>query len=432
MFTIDDRIDYEQIEETAPLEPAMPSFEPESRLAETPEPPRTDRRPGAWRSVVLSFVSAVVGGLVVLGALAGYSSLQPEKTSPVIDGFSGNRPVVTKPTGQLLAPQDIYDTYGPAVVQISATVTGYSQDFFGVPYPESGQAEGSGFVVDGNGYIVTNAHVVDNANEVSVTLTDKTKLKAKVAGIDRSSDLALLKINPSGKKLSVINLGDSSRVRVGDTVFAIGNPFGHLPGSMTSGIVSAIGRPIEAPNGFTIQNVIQTDAAVNPGNSGGPLIDAYGQVVGVNAQIEAKTEQFAGVAFAIPSNTVKTIVDQLKAKGKASHAWLGIQGSDVTSELADKYELKTTTGVLITAVINGSPAEQAGLRGVEQTPTGIVMGDILVEFDGSKVGSMSDLLSLVEQRKVGEKIKLVVLRANKKETITITLDERPADLERRN
>lgn len=380
----------------------------------------------------MSLVSAVIGGLIVLGALAGYSALLPERKPREIASNTVNRQVVpVKQADGLLAPQEIYDRFGPSVVHVRATITQYGQDFFGIPYPNSGRSDGSGFVIDASGYIVTNAHVVDNANKVTVILADKTQLPARVMGIDRSSDLALLKISPGKRSLAVIQLGDSSKVRVGDTVYAIGNPFG-LDGSMSSGIVSAIGRQIEAPNGFSIRNVIQTDAAVNPGNSGGPLIDAYGQVVGVNSQIESRAEQFAGIAFAIPSNTVKNIVNELRQKGQASHAWLGIQGTDVTDEMAEKAKLPTNRGVIISNVIPGGPGEKAGLRGMVQTGgSSVAVGDVIVELDGAPVATMEDLLTAVEKHRVGERVKLDVIRAGKRESIYVTLGERPEGLVQR-
>lgn len=382
-----------------------------------------------WRALIISFVSGVVGGLVVLGALAAFSALRPPQNAQVsVKNPSVNRSaaLVAKP-GEALAPQDIYDRFGPAVASVRATITHYSRDFFGIPYPNSGRSDGSGFVIDEEGYIVTNAHVVDNASSVSVTLADKSEYFAKVVGIDRSSDIALLKIDPGGKALSVIRLGDSSKVRVGDTVYAIGNPF-NLPRTMTSGIVSAIGRQITAPNGFTIQNVIQTDAAINPGNSGGPLIDAWGQVIGVNAQIESNVEQSAGIGFAIPSNTVKKIVDELKAKGQASHAWIGIRGGNINPELAQRARLSVKSGIIISEVIKGSPADKAGLRGADPISGDASVADVIVEFDGKSVSSMDDLLALVDKRKVGDRIKLGVFRNGKKQTFEVVLGERPSDL----
>ncbi len=384
---------------------------------------------GLWRTIMVSFVSALIGGLVVFGAMASSASLWPRQS---FEGSAGNSTVnrpavmVTKP-GEAMAPQDIYDRFGPAVVSVRAIITQYSRDFFGIPYPNSGRSDGSGFVIDGSGYIVTNAHVVDNANSVSVTLADKSEYSAKVVGIDRSSDIALLKIDPAGKRLSVIQLGDSSKVRVGDTVYAIGNPF-NLPRTMTSGIVSAIGRQITAPNGFTIQNVIQTDAAINPGNSGGPLIDAWGQVIGVNAQIESNVEQSAGIGFAIPSNTVKKIVDELKAKGQASHAWIGIRGGDINPELAKRTGLSVKSGVIISEVIKGSPADKAGLRGADPISGDASVADVIVEFDGKSISSMDDLLALVDKRKVGDRVKLGIIRNGKKEILEVVLGERPSNL----
>ncbi|MCL4499758.1 MAG: trypsin-like peptidase domain-containing protein [Chloroflexi bacterium] len=384
------------------------------------------------RTIATSVVSAIVGGLIVLGALSAYFALRPEGTVTVVGNAGNNRPIpVAVKDGKTLAPQTIYDQFGPAVVHVTADITQQSRDFFGNPTQSNGRSDGSGFVVDGAGYIVTNAHVVDASNNITVSLSDKKQLKAKIVGVDRSSDLALLKIDPAGESLTVIELGDSSKVRVGDTVYAIGNPFS-LDGSMSNGIVSAVGRQIQAPNGFTIRNVIQTDAAVNPGNSGGPLIDAYGQVIGVNAQIESQANQFAGIAFAIPSDTVKAIVQGLKSGGKVSHAWLGIQGSDVTPDLKQNMKLSTDSGVVISNVLPGGPAEKAGLQAAKHSGSSgqgdVAVGDIIVEVDGTKIAGMEDLLSLVEKHKVNDKINVVVLRGGRRQTISITLGERPQEL----
>lgn len=393
-------------------------------LEEPPEPKQSLRT-----TILTSVISAFISGLLVLGGLLGYQALTPEKESSRLS-LPINRPASSVNQDQgLLTPEDIYERFGPSVVSVRAAITSYGNDFFGFPQSRSGYSDGSGFIVDESGYIVTNAHVVDNATAVTVSLADKTKLEAKIVGIDTSSDLALLKVEPK-TKLTVIDLADSSKVKVGDAVYAIGNPFG-LPRTMTSGIVSALDRQISSPNGFTIRNVIQTDAAINPGNSGGPLIDAYGRVIGVNAQIQSQVEQSAGIGFAIPSNTVTSVVKQLKAKGRATHAWIGIQGGDITPEFAREQKLSISSGVVISAILSDSPAERAGLRSAKQgASNNVEIGDVIVKVDDEKIGSMEDLLGVVERYAPGDKVSVVILREGKETTISITLGERPESFNR--
>lgn len=387
------------------------------------------------RIIAVSVASAVVGGLVAVGGFAAYLQTQPQDatTKVVVAGTPASRQVVSvKQAGKLLAPQDIYDQYGPAVVHISANISarGYSEGFYSIPQHQGGGVStGSGFVVDPAGYVVTNAHVVENSNEVSVTLSNKKEFPAKVVGIDTSSDVALLKITPGNEPLTVIQLGDSSKVRVGDTVYAIGNPLG-FDGSMSSGIVSALSREIDAPNGFKIRNALQTDAAINQGNSGGPLIDAYGQVIGVNSQIVSNSGGFEGIAFAIPSNMVKNIVSELKSKGKAAHAWLGISGQDLTPDLADKLKVKAEKGVVISSAMQGGPAEKAGLNGFSQAGmTDASVGDIILKLDGKQLSSMSELQEVIDQHRAGDKVKLLILRNGKEQTINVTLGDRPQTID---
>lgn len=379
-----------------------------------------------WRTASISFISAVVGGLIVFGAITAVSpGARPSITTTT---------EVTKPPRSSLSAEQIYKQFSPTVVHVRAVFTGESRDIFGVPIPEQGEAQGSGFIIDSSGLAVTNAHVVDKASSVTITLEDGTQVDAEVLGSDRSTDVALLKFSPEGKKLKTISLGDSSAVEVGDTVFAIGNPFG-FDRSMTEGIVSALGRQITAPSGFAIRNVIQTDAAVNPGNSGGPLIDAQGKVIGVTAQIASQTEEFAGIAFAIPSNTVKEVTKQLREKGKASHPWLGIQGQDITADMRKVLKLPAQAGVLIVEVIEGSPAAKAGLRGGDTIATiggqrFVVGGDVLTKLDETRVTSMDQLLGLIEARRVGDTVTVEFIRDGKTTSKRITLGERPEEVTR--
>jgi putative serine protease PepD len=280
-------------------------------------------------------------------------------------------------------------------------------------------AQGSGFVYDDAGHIVTNEHVVQNGNSINVRFSDGSTRPAEVAGTDPSTDLAVLLVDAPASFLEPLRLGDSSEVEVGDAVVAMGSPFG-LEGTITSGIVSALHRQIEAPNTFTIADTIQTDAAINHGNSGGPLLDDRGRVIGVNAQIESESGGSDGVGFAIPSNTVRSVVSQIVETGEAEHAYLGVVMAD------------TPNGVAVTEVREGGPADEAGIcaatgsRSVDgqQVPTG---GDVIVEFDGVEVETSEELQSAVEAKRPGDSVPITLVRDGDEKTVDVTLDERPAD-----
>ena len=288
-----------------------------------------------------------------------------------------------------------------AVVEVDATSTSAQS-----PFPDGGgrgsqSATGTGFVFDADGHIVTNEHVVDGASSVSVQLSDGSTWKATVVGTDISSDLAVLKITAPASKLTPLALADSTKVAVGDGVVAIGNPFG-LDGSVTSGIVSAVDREIQAPDSTPIEGAIQTDAAINHGNSGGPLLDLHGKVIGVTSQIESDSGGSDGVGFAIPSNTVRTVVAQLIATGKAQHALLGVN-------------VKTASGgVGIAQVQQGSGADSAGLK----------VGDVITAVGGTPVSTAQRLRAVIASHAPGDKLSLSVLRNGKTSTVTVTLGSR--------
>jgi S1-C subfamily serine protease len=280
-----------------------------------------------------------------------------------------------------------------------------------------GRAQGSGFVYDRNGHIVTNQHVVAGALSVSVSFWNGTEAEATVVGTDPSTDLAVLKVDAPTGLLVPLRLADSSALDVGDPVFAFGSPFG-LEGTITSGIVSALHREMTAPNNYTITDTIQTDAAINHGNSGGPLVDTIGRVIGVNAQIESESGGSDGVGFAIPSGTVRAIARQLIATGEVEHAYLGIRMTVVPE------------GVAITSVLAGTPAEKAGLRAATETelvdgqerPAG---GDVIVTFDGEKATSATALQSAVDARRPGETVSITILRGGQRRTLDVILGVRP-------
>jgi len=290
---------------------------------------------------------------------------------------------------------------------------------------------GSGFVYDNLGHIITNAHVVDGANKTTVTFLDGSQYSAEIIGEDRFTDIAVIKVSEKPRLLHPLQIGDSSLLQVGEQVAAIGNPFG-LSGSMTSGIVSGMGRLIATPDtAFSIPDVIQTDAAINPGNSGGPLLNMKGQVIGINTAIQSITGGNSGIGFAVPSNTVSKIVPALIEDGKYHHPWIGITGKDIDPDLARVLELKQAKGFLIITVVDGSPADKAGLKGVSETKVidgneYPVDGDIIISVDDKEVRKISDILiHLQREKSVGDTMVLGVLRDGKFMHISLELVERP-------
>jgi len=298
-------------------------------------------------------------------------------------------------------------------------------------FQEAGTTLGSGFVFDDSGHIITNAHVIDGASNITITFLDGSQYHAQMIGSDKFTDIAVIKVAEKPRYLHPLQIGDSSTLKVGEQVAAIGNPFG-LSGSMTSGIVSQIGRLLPSQDtGFSIPNVIQTDAAINPGNSGGPLLNMNGQVMGINTAIQSGTGQSAGIGFAVPSNTILKVVPVLIEKGKYSHPWIGISGKDIDPELAKIRDLDQAKGFLIITVVPGSPAEIAGLNGV--TEIKIINnkeypadGDIIVSVDSKEVRKISDILiHLQEEKSIGDEMILGVHRDGELMHIILTLIERP-------
>ena len=289
---------------------------------------------------------------------------------------------------------------------------------------------GSGFVYSADGYIITNNHVVNNSGIVTITFLDGESYTAKIIGTDPDLDLAVLKVEMGSTYLQPIPIGDSSQLKVGEEIAAIGNPFG-LSGSMTSGIISQIGRLLPQDSGYSIPDVIQTDAAINPGNSGGPLLNMKGEVIGINTAIQSATGEFTGVGFAVPSNTVKKVVPVLIKDGIFHHPWMGISGSDVDPELAKVRGLNSSKGFLIVTVIEGSPAEDAGLLGVTDTKEidgreYPLDGDIIVKIDDKVVRKISDILiHLQREKSVGDDLIMTINRDGTIIEATLVLGERP-------
>ena len=289
---------------------------------------------------------------------------------------------------------------------------------------------GSGFVYKDDGYIITNHHVVDNAERVTITFLDGESYIAKIIGTDADLDIAVLKVEIGSTYLQPIPIGDSSHLKVGEPIAAIGNPFG-LSGSMTSGIISLIGRLLPHDSGYSIPDVIQTDAAINPGNSGGPLLNMKGEVVGMNTAIQSATGEFTGVGFAVPSNTIKKVVPVLIRDGIFHHPWMGISGSDVDPDLAKIRELNSSKGFLIATVIEGSPADAAGLQGVTITKEidgreYALDGDIIIKIDDVVVRKISDILiHLQREKSIGDEMIMTVNRDGTMIEAVLVLGERP-------
>ncbi len=307
---------------------------------------------------------------------------------------------------------------------------------FGEPEGEGGTATGSGFLIDTEGHVITNSHVVEGADQVEVKLgSSETSYDAEVVGTDPATDVALLKVDAPADSLHPLSLGDSSKIEVGDPVVAIGNPFG-LDRTVTSGIVSALQRQIQAPNGFSISHVIQTDAAINPGNSGGPLIDAGGSVIGINSQIQTggTSSGNVGIGFAVPINTAREVVREIEANGEVKHAYLGISGGSITPDLAKALKLPVSSGVLVNEVVKGGPADEAGVKGGDTSATieGASMrlgGDVITEVDGEKVSGMEEVINAVNAASPGEEMELTLDRDGETKKVVVTLGVRPDSAE---
>ncbi len=384
------------------------------------------------------FTAGLAGGLVVglLGWLAiAVGLIGSETTTTTTVAAAGSPPLHTENASDNgLTAGQIYARDGGSVAYIESQLKASPSSSPFQPMPQQGgTATGSGFLIDKDGHILTNAHVVDGASSVTVKLgQDGEPLPAKVVGVDKSTDVAVLSVDPSKVTAQPLSFGDSDHLKVGDAVVAIGNPFG-LDRTVTSGIISALQREISAPDGFTISNVIQTDAAINPGNSGGPLINADGSVIGITSQIATASgsDGNVGIGFAVPINTAKTVAQQLIDNGSAQHAYIGIKGTDLTPQIASALHLDVQEGALVQSVEKGSPAEQAGLQ-AGNTKVGIdgqhvaADGDVITEADGQKITGMDDLIAVINNHQPGDSIDLQVDRGGQTHTITIKLGERPA------
>jgi S1-C subfamily serine protease len=394
---------------------------------------RTPSLPTAAGTAVAAVAGAglALGGAALFGGLGGSTTTVREVVSP-----PSASPASFSST-KSLSINEIYRRDAPGVVQVTSTsVIRVSPDpFFGNPFglpaTERQQALGSGFVIDKAGHIVTNYHVVQGARSVDVSFSNNERLRARLVGTDPSTDIAVLQVKATSRALKPLPLGDSDTVQVGDQVLAIGNPFG-LDRTATAGIVSALQRPIQAPNGDEIDHVIQTDAALNHGNSGGPLIDASGRVIGVNSQIQTggTSDGNVGIGFAIPINTVKSVAAQLIKSGRVEHAFIGVGVQPITPQLARIFHLGVDHGLLVEHVQPRSAAAKAGLKAGTTNVTVAgesyrLGGDVIVSVDGAPVGSVARLRDLVSAKKPGDAMTLGIRRDGKAKTVRVTLGRRP-------
>jgi S1-C subfamily serine protease len=377
-------------------------------------------------SVGALLAAGVIGGAIAVGV---DQSVGEGGTTTVIREVgvgTAESSAFREATGRTIS--DIYASSRRGVVQVVATSVVSENPFFGA---QERQGLGSGFVIDKSGHVVTNYHVVENASRVEVSFSGNDEMPATVVGTDPSTDIAVLRITGAqNRSLTPLDLGSSAGVEVGDAVVAIGNPFG-LERTVTAGIVSALQRQITAPNGFAIDEVIQTDAAINHGNSGGPLLNADGRVIGVNSQIESESGGNVGIGFAVPIDTVKEVVSQLLEHGHAEHAYIGIEMATITDELAANVRLPVGSGVLVMVVRPGGPAAEAGLRGgttqvVVDGESYLVGGDVITKADGQTVESADQLRSVVTSKQPGDDLALEIHRADETTEVTVKLGRQPS------
>ncbi len=389
-----------------------------------PNPPAQPTQ-GIAKKIAMLAVPAVVSAGVALGVLGATGNLGGGTTT-VVRGegtalTTASAPGVAAQVAEVpvsatdLSVQELVKRESPAVVLISNETS-------------RGGSLGSGFLIDTAGHIVTNAHVMDGATKTTVTFQDGTEKRGTVLGVDTSTDVAVLKIDQVPAGVTPVSLGNSGSLTVGQDVVAIGNPYGYS-GTATTGIVSALKRTIASPSDFPIQNAIQTDAAINQGNSGGPLFDRAGRVIGINSQIASETGGNVGIGFAVPIDTVRPIVNSIIASGKAQHAWIGIQGGELTPALAQKLGLGTRRGVLVLSLDSRGPAKKGGLKAARDATASVpTSADLIVAINGTPVADMADVAEAVASRKVGDQITVTVLRDGTSQTVTLTLKDRPADI----
>lgn len=368
-------------------------------------------------------IVALISGIFAAGTVAVVdrfvNRLQPTSVAFTEAAPEGITNPATAPDEQNSI--EVYRNLSPGVVNVHST--SYARDFFG--YVEPREGSGSGSVIDQEGHILTNHHVIEGAQKVAVSFGGQKNYAATIVGRDPDTDLAVIKLLERPKDpLTVVPLGDSDRLEVGQKVLAIGNPFG-LDRTLTTGVISGLQRPIRARNGILIEGAIQTDASINPGNSGGPLLDSHGRMIGINSQILSPSGASAGVGFAVPVSIAKRVVPQLVRYGEVRRPKLGINSRDVES-LKDRIELPVSEGVLIWQVAPGGPAANAGLRGLTQTENGdIEIGDIIVGIDGEKLSNADDLYRLLDKHQIGDTVQVQIFRNGRRSSIPVLLTTLP-------
>jgi len=370
------------------------------------------------RYIAVAIISALFTGLILMGGTAIYVDRAISKIPPpsvktlIVNETTSNEALVTA----------IFEDAQESVVFVTSRAL--ERDFFMRLVPVEGA--GSGVITSADGYIITNDHVIEDAEEIRVTLYNGEELSAELIGTDPSSDIAVIKIDPTFELKPAV-LGDSGAIRPGQMAIAIGNPY-RLENTVTVGVISALNRTLEASNGFIIRGIVQTDAAVNPGNSGGPLLNSRGEVIGINTAIISSSEGFQGIGFAVPINTAKKVSKDLIEKGSVSYPWLGITGATLTRELADELNITHTGGgVLLVDVVPEGPADEAGLMGSEDQmgSTRFIPGDIITEMEGVSVTSIDKLVDIILEHDVGDVIEIKFLREDNELTTEVTLGERP-------
>lgn len=359
-------------------------------------------------AIVIAIVGVILGGTVA-PHYAVKPAISPEVVSPQVGSATTETPQPTKVESRVIETEEsvyirVAEVVGPSVVNVN---TKSQIQFFFQAIPQEGA--GSGVIITEDGYILTNNHVVENAQQITVTLADGRTFEAKIVGRDPYTDIAVIKINATG--LPAAKLGDSTNLKIGQIAVAIGNPFG-LGKTVTAGIISALNRTITTERGTIIEGLIQTDAPINPGNSGGALVNSSGEVIGINTAIYQGAQ---GIGFAIPIHLAKSIADQIISKGYASHPWMGVYLDTVDARISAYYRLSVDYGAIIMDVVRNGPADKAGIK----------RGDIVIEFNGEKIETADDLVVRVMRCKVGDRVRLGIVRGDQRLTIEVTLEERP-------
>ena len=377
------------------------------------------------RTVTVTAALVAAAAVGAGGGAATFAALDSERgATTTIQEVAAAAPQPVASTSESLSVSEVYEKAYKSVVEITTTLSQSSP----MGGEQQGSGQGSGFVFDAQGHVVTNHHVVDGAQSVSVRFWDGSTYDATVVGTDPSTDLAVIKVDAPADVLAPLALGDSGSLSVGESVVALGSPFG-LEGTLTSGIVSALNREMTSPNNFTISNSIQTDAAINHGNSGGPLLNAAGEVVGVNTQIKSESGGSDGIGFAIPSSTVSSIVPQIIAGGSVEHAYLGVGVASLSEPVA--AELGVPTGAMVTEIREGTPAAQAGLRAAtgsamvagQSYPTG---GDVITAVDGAAITDGASLQSAIDAKRPGDTVSITYTRDGASTTVQVSLGTRPS------